>query len=204
MKRRWGGRCSVCPISVFRRGLGLLCSLPSPGLGSGGFCGVSDARGAWLGTWCLRVPVDVCMVRSNGSEGSVLLQLVSGGVVWTGTSSSVTRPGLGWQGVVFLGMAVPKHTTLKNCSRSLTRIKTYKTHWITPKSIFLGRDGCLLSHWSLSAALLCIQRCLIWFIFLSLEPPSSLTIAMLIITGVRAPAAAGVTAFLFLVPCKQA
>lgn len=91
---------------------------PHRGCGSGGFCGVSDARGAWLGTWCLRVPVDVCMVRSNGSEGNVLLQLVSGGAVWTGTSSSVTRPGLGWQGLVFLGMAVPKHTTLKNCSRS--------------------------------------------------------------------------------------
>lgn len=32
VRRRWGGWCVVCLISVFRRGLGLLCSLSSLGL----------------------------------------------------------------------------------------------------------------------------------------------------------------------------
>lgn len=61
--------------SVFGRGPILLCS-PSPlgrWLSWGEWC-----RGAWLGTWCLGLLLGVCKVRSNGSEGSVLLRPLSG------------------------------------------------------------------------------------------------------------------------------
>lgn len=65
--------------SVFGRGPVPLCSLCLPELWQWWFSWGEWCWGTWLGTWCLGLPVDVCKVRSNGSEGSILLRPISGG-----------------------------------------------------------------------------------------------------------------------------